>query len=71
MEAKRMRFVMDEFTIKNRFNKTVVIRLVKQNNGDFRIKRGSNIVLMLSGKQDAIAAFEKYKSSFQSEGMLI
>lgn len=59
-----MRFLMDEFIGRNRLNHPVKFELIKQDNGNFRIKRGGKLLIGFSSKQSAIERFEKMKSQY-------
>lgn len=56
-----MRFIIDEFIGRNRLNHPVTFQLIKQANGDSRIKRSGKTILMMSSKQTAIETFEKIR----------
>ena len=59
-----MRFVIDSFEIKTTKGKVVLFQLIKQKNGDFRIKKGSSIMSAHSNKSDAVHIFEKMKETY-------
>ena len=58
---------MDEFTVESKTGKKIIFQLVKQDNGDFRIKKGKSVWNMLSGKHDAIQTFEKMRQRLSGQ----